>query len=142
VPIPEGKGIQLIDDEKRALVQGRGVKFLPGAFRHIRESARNQPEKPGPFVCLGGLFLWRAVEQGARRALRPLTTGSGGIHGGQIRGGVNGVLVFWAVASDRSRRFPMYRRLLLVAAPALFLLSASAPAQESPRYSMGEVLQY
>jgi len=34
-PIPEGKGILLTDDEKRALVQGRGVKSLPGAFRHM-----------------------------------------------------------------------------------------------------------
>jgi len=34
-PIPEGKEILLTDDEKRALVQGRGVKSLPGAFRHM-----------------------------------------------------------------------------------------------------------
>ena len=33
-PIPEGKGILLTDDEKNALAQGRGVKSLPGAFRH------------------------------------------------------------------------------------------------------------
>jgi len=34
-PIPEGKEILLTDDEKNALVQGRGVKSLPGAFRHM-----------------------------------------------------------------------------------------------------------
>ena len=33
-PIPEDKEILLTDDEKNALVQGRGVKSLPGAFRH------------------------------------------------------------------------------------------------------------
>src|SRR5258705_10066884 len=35
----------------------------------------------------------------------------------------------------------MYRRLLLAAAPAIFLLSASAPAQESPPTFSNEVVR-
>ena len=43
VPIPEGRGILLTDDEKNALVQGLGVKSLPGAFRHLNGAECGNP---------------------------------------------------------------------------------------------------